>query len=188
MRPSTVSEKKITRRYKAKLAKAARKAFRARMWHFRRDPRNLTTEERQELEALFHQVPRLRLLYNLKVRFKQIFDRFTNRRNAERELVGFGLDAMDAFPELEPFVATFEHWQEAILNYFEAGQTSGPVEGINTKARVIIRRAYGVKAADTLWTRLILDLNRAQDIVIHTIDQIRDFVTGIRALFSGACT
>jgi transposase len=133
-------------------------------------------------------VPRLSLLYALKVRFKQIFDRFTNRRNAERELVGWGLDAMDAFPELEAIVATLERWQGPILNYFPAGQTSGPVEGINTKARVIIRRAYGVKAADTLWTRLILDLNRAKDVVVHTIGEIRDRVAGIRGLFSGPCT
>jgi transposase len=122
------------------------------------------------------------------VRFKQIFDRFTNRQNADRELVGVFLDAMDIFPEIDAFILTYEQWQEAILNYFDAGQTSGPVEGINTKARVIIRRAYGVKSADTLWTRLILDLNRAKDVVVTTIGHLRDLVAGIRGLFTGACT
>ena len=93
---------------------------------------------------------------------------------------------MDAFPELETFVRTFEHWQEEILNYFEARQTSGPVEGVNNKARVILKRAYGLKSAESLWTRLILDLNRAKEIVLYTIRQIRDLVRGFRALF--ACT
>ena len=46
-----------------------------------------------------------------------------------------------------------------ILNYFAAWQTSGPVEGINTKARVIVKRCYGLKSADSLWTRLVLELN-----------------------------
>jgi transposase len=71
------------------------------------------------------------------VRFKVIFDTATDRRKASRQLVELWIDAMDAFPELERFVVTFEHWEEAILNYFDAGQTSGVVEGINNKARVI---------------------------------------------------
>ena len=92
------------------------------------------------------------------------------------------------FPGLEDFLRTFERWQEEILNYFEARQTSGPVEGINNKARVIVRRCYGLKSAASLWTRLILDLNRAADVVVHTIGQVKDLVTGFRTLFSTACT
>jgi transposase len=63
---------------------------------------------------------------------------------------------LDYAPELDGFIRTFEAWQEEILNYFEAGQSSGPVEGINNKARVILKRAYGLRSADSLWTRLIL--------------------------------
>jgi hypothetical protein len=48
------------------------------------------------------------------------------------------------------------------------------------------RRAYGLKAADSLWTRLILDLNRAKDVVLYTIGQIHGLVAGFRAAF--ACT
>jgi transposase len=32
------------------------------------------------------------------------------------------------------------------------------VEGINNKARVITKRSYGLKSAESLGTRLILDL------------------------------
>ena len=31
------------------------------------------------------------------------------------------------------------------------------MEGINNKARVITKRTYGLKSAESLWTRLILD-------------------------------
>ena len=62
------------------------------------------------------------------------------------------------------------------------------MEGINNKARVITKRAYGLKSAASLWNRLILDLNRAKDVVGHTISQIQDLVAGFRALFSGVCT
>jgi hypothetical protein len=85
---------------------------------------------------------------------------------------------------MEPFIVTFERWQEPILNYFDARQTSGPVEGINNKARVAVKRAYGLKSADSLWTRLVLDLNRATDVAARTIEQIHALVVRFRALFA----
>jgi transposase len=120
------------------------------------------------------------------VRFQKIFDRARNRRTALRALVGLFLDMLDEVPELEAFIRTFERWQEEILNYFDARQTSATVEGLNNKARVILKRAYGLKGADSLWTRLILDVNRATDIVLHTIGQIKELVAGFRVAF--ACT
>jgi transposase len=188
MKPWTGCEKKITRAYKAKLSRAERKEFRSLMWEMRRDPLSLTEEERQKLEKLFAKLPALRTLYQLRVRFKAIFDTASNRRQAALALTGLFMDGTDAFPELDKFVCTFEHWQEEILNYFEAGQTSGVVEGINNKARVVTKRAYGIKSADTLWTRLFLDLDRAGEIVVQTIDSLRDLVREFRTVFSGACT
>jgi transposase len=67
-------QKKITRSYKAKLSKAERKAFRSLMWEFRRNPQELSKEERAKLEGLFVTLPQLRTLYEIRVRFQQIFD------------------------------------------------------------------------------------------------------------------
>jgi transposase len=178
--------KKVTRAYKAKLSKAERKEFRSLMWEFRRDPQDLTEEQRQRLEGLFRKLPRLRTLYEFRVRFRHIFDTARDRRKAHRDLVGLFVDMFQAFPELDAFVRTFEAWQEEILNYFDARQTSAAVEGLNNKARVILKRSYGLKGADTLWTRLILDVNRATDVVLYTIGQIKELVAGFRAAF--ACT
>ena len=158
------------------------------MWEFRRNPQDLSEEDQAKLEGLFATLPRLRALYEIRVRFQQIFDTAADRWSALRSLTGLWLDILEHFPEMDSFIRTFEAWQEEILNYFEARQTSGPVKGINNKARVIVKRAYGLKSADSLWTRLILDLNRGKDIVRHTIGQIRELVAGFRAIFSGACT
>jgi transposase len=125
-------------------------------------------------------------LYEIRVRFRNIFETARDRREAQRCLIGLFMDMLEDFPELDAFIRTYEGWQEEILNYFEAGQTSGPVEGINNKARVILRRAYGLKSADSLWTRLILDLNRAKDVVVYTIGRIRELTAGCQAVF--ACT
>jgi hypothetical protein len=37
-----------------------------------------------------------------------------------------------------------------------------------------MRRSYRLKAADILWSRLVLDLNRAKGVMLHTVEQVRD--------------
>jgi len=137
---------------------------------------------------LFERLPRLRPLYEFRRRFQKIFDSARDRRAALRRLGELFVDMVDEFPELEAFLLTFDRWDEEILNYFDARQTSGPVEGINNKARVVLKRAYGLKSADSLWTRLILDLNRAKEIVLYTIGQIQELVAAFRRLFAPAST
>ena len=90
--------------------------------------------------------------------------------------------------DLEPFFETYDRWKTGILNYFDARQTSAAVEGINNKARVITKRAYGLKSAKSLWDRLILDLNRASEAIGYSVDRIRQIARGLKALFDGSCT
>ena len=102
-------------------------------------------------------------------------------RRLRRETQRIGLD-------LGAFFETYDRWKTEILNYFDARQTSTAVEGINNKARVITKRAYGLKSADSLWSRLILDLNRASEAIGWTIEQIRQIAHGLKALFDPART
>jgi transposase len=187
-RPRTGSGGEITRAYKAKLTKARRKEFRSLMWEFRRNPEGLTEEEKAKLGGPFEKLPRLRKVHGIRVRSQEIFDTARGRRQALRWLTGLWLEVLGHFPAMGPFLCTFEAWQEGVLSYFGARQTSGPVEGINNEARVIVKRAYGLKSADSLWARLVLDLNRAQDVVGRTVGQVRDLVTAFRGIFSCACT
>jgi transposase len=180
--------KKITRAYQAKLTKVQRKEFRSLMWECRRNPKDLSAEEKAKREGLFRELPTRRTLYEIRVRFQTIFDTAVNRRKAHRSLLELFLTMLDNFPELDSFIRTFERWQEEILNYFDARQTSAAVEGINNKARVLVKRAYGLKSADSLWTRLILDLNRAKDVVRYTIVQVQEMVAGFRVFFAPART
>ncbi len=86
------------------------------------------------------------------------------------------------------FWRTYDNWKTGILNYFDGRYTSAAVEGINNKARVITKRCYGVKSSDTLWTRLILDLNRASEAVERTIGDLREIARGLKAVFLAFCT
>jgi hypothetical protein len=86
------------------------------------------------------------------------------------------------------FWTTYENWKAGILDYFDGRYTSAAVEGINNKARVITKRCCGVKSSGTLWNRLILDLNRASEAVGQSIAELREIVSGLKAVFLGFCT
>jgi transposase len=180
--------KKMTREYKAKLNPAERKAFRSQMWAFRRDPESLTAEEEQALEGVFEKIPKLKDLYQVRLRFKEIFDTARDRTTAARWLRELRREAERLGLDLEPFFATYDRWKTEILNYFDARQTSAAVEGINNKARVITKRTYGLKSAQSLWNRLILDLNRASEAIGWSIEQIRQMAQGLKVLFDWSCT
>jgi transposase len=158
------------------------------MWAFRRDPAGLTAEERQALEGLFETIPKLKDLYWVRLRFKEIFDTARDRATAARWLRELRREAERLGLDLKAFFETYDRWKTEILNYFDARQTSAAVEGINNKARVITKRSYGLKSADSLWNRLILDLNRASEAVGWSIEQIRQMTRGLKALFDPSCT
>jgi transposase len=158
------------------------------MWAFRRDPTSLTAEEQQALEGLFEKIPALRELYRVRLRFKEIFDTAPNRTTAARWLRRLRDESERLGLDLSPFFETYDRWKTEILNYFEAHQTSAAVEGVNNKARVITRRAYGLKSAKSLWDRLILDLNRASEAIGWSIEQIRQMAQGLTALFDPSRT
>jgi transposase len=180
--------KKITQAYRAKLTAKERKEFKALMWEFRRAPADLSPEQGAKLEALFAKLPPLRKLYEAKVRFKAIFDTAANRQKGARELRAWRAQVLADGLDLEKFFVTYDQWRTEILNYFDARQTSAAVEGINNKARVITKRAYGLKSVDSLWTRMILDLNRAGEAVGHTIAEIKSLVKAFRGIFKPCCT
>ena len=50
------------------------------------------------------------------------------------------------------------HFEE-ITNYFVDRQTSGFVEGLNNKIKVLKRRCYGITNLTHLYQRVCLDLN-----------------------------
>ena len=176
----------MTRTYKQKLTKAQRKEFKARMWEFRRRPADQRPEQAEALEKLFQEVPELRVIHALRWQLTDVFDSAPDRATAATAIAVWREQALASGLDWDAFLGLYDRHQDGILAYFDHRESSGPVEGLNNKARVILKRAYGLKSADSLWTRLILDLNRAKEIVLYTIRQIQHLVNGFRALF--ACT
>jgi transposase len=98
------------------------------MWAFRRDPDSLSAEEGQALEALFEKIPALRPLYEVRLRFKEIFDLARERITAARWLRELRRQCDRLGLDLRSFFETYDRWKTEILNYFDARQTSAAVE------------------------------------------------------------
>ncbi len=64
-----------------------------------------------------------------------------------------GLTCFDTFLKL------LETHLDAIANYFRNRYTSGFVEGLNTKLKLLKRRCYGIFNFDHLFQRITLDLD-----------------------------
>ena len=140
------------------------------------------------MERLFVELPVLKDVYDVRVRFKAIFDTAPDRTTAEKQLAELRQATEALGLDFGKFWTTYDNWKTGILNYFDGRYTSAAVEGINNKARVITKRCYGVKSSATLWSRLILDLNRASDAVGRAIGELRHIVAGLKVVFLGFCT
>ena len=57
-----------------------------------------------------------------------------------------------------PFLTMLRNWLDEITNYFLRRKTSGFVEGINNRIKVLKRRCYGIYNLGHLFQRLFLDL------------------------------
>jgi len=158
------------------------------MHDFRRRPEDLKPEQTQALDALFEKVPTLGVIYHLRWQATRIFDTATDRATAAEALREWIADARMTELDWEPFITTLENHWDGILAYFDERRTSGPVEGINTKVRVVLRRGYGMRNIGTLWTRLLLDVNWAWKKVGNTIAAVRALVTRIQGEFARCYT
>jgi len=154
------------------------------MHDFRRRPEDLKPEQTDALEALFERVPTLGVIYHLRWEATAIFDTARDVASAAKAVQDWIAKARDSELDWQPFITMLEgHW-DGILAYFEHRRTSGPVEGINNKVRVVMRRGYGIQRLPTLWSRLVLDVNWASRKIGFTIDTIRELAGRIQTAFT----
>jgi transposase len=158
------------------------------MHDFRRRPEDLKPAQAQALDALFEKVPTLGVIYHLRWQATQIFDTAADRETAAKALRQWIADARATELDWQPFITMLENHWDGILAYFDERRTSGPVEGLNTKIRVVLRRRYGIRNIATLWTRILLDVNWAWKKVGNTIAAVRALVSRIQCQFARCYT
>ena len=105
---------------------------------------DLSDEERIILAKVCGASKSLKMCYDLKERFRAIFNDTDNRDEAQKKLYNWIFDVVKSdLEEYYGFVKTLLNWGENIVNYFVNRLSSGFVEGVNNKIKLIKRKAFG---------------------------------------------
>lgn len=129
------------------------------MWLLRKKPEHLDAEERKTLDCVFHHSPALQLAYTFSQELTEIFDQALSPRQAQHRIRVWKKRVKDSgLTCFNSFLTTVGKYRHGILHYFRNRHTSGFVEGLNNKIKVIKRRCYGILNITHLFQRIYLDL------------------------------
>ena len=94
------------------------------------------------------------MAYWLKECLRRIFESHATKDLAQKRIDKWRQIAEQEklFPE---FRKTLANWADRITNYFHQRTTSGIVEGINNKTKLIKRRAFGFRNFDNFCIRVM---------------------------------
>lgn len=123
-------------------------------WAVIKRPGNLTDYQSRILKKLEQWNMPLYKAYLLKEQFYSLLVP-QEKEIAESNLRLWMKEALDTkISGLSSFCKTVESHMPYILNYFESGRTSGAIEGVNNKIKVIKRMAYGYKNTDYFFRKV----------------------------------
>jgi len=134
------------------------------MWPFRHHRDDLGKEGNEKLDKLFELAPSLKDCYNLREELYEIFELEGISKEDAKEKIDEWCKKADLFETkgynpFTSFTKTYRNFEENILNYFTDRISSGPVEGLNNKIKVIKRRGFGFRNIANFAKRLFLDIN-----------------------------
>ena len=133
------------------------KDFRGTRWALLKNPEDLTDKQAAKLTSLKRTKGGIWRAYEMKEQFRAIFAGDLTRDQADELLNTWCARAQRS--RLAPFIKTaktIRQRRDIILNAIEHGISNGRVEGLNTKVRLIIRRAYGFHSAEAALALVML--------------------------------
>lgn len=151
--------KKEVKRLKKELPEEAYEHIKGAMWPYRKRREDWTEDEADLMQRLFAHSPALEQAHTLRDKLTSIFDQHISKEEATCQIkawrVGVQASGLKCF---DSFLTTLDNWLDGITNYFHHRYSSGFVEGLNNKIKVIKRRCDGILNAGHLFQRLYLDL------------------------------
>ncbi len=128
-----------------------KRAIKHLRWALLHNPWNVTPSQQERLSALPKKNRTLYRAYILKESLADIYRQLYSPPWARRRLKEWISWALHS--RLEPFrrvARTIKKCFAGVLAYFETGYTTSRAEGLNTKARLATRQAYGFHSADAV--------------------------------------
>lgn len=120
----------------------------------------VTDDEKRIVEPLFKHSPLLKAAYKFCCQLTAIYNSHIDQKTAHEKINAWivSVEASDLVC-FKKFIGTLKKYQIQIENYFLNRNTSGFVEGVNNKAKVMKRRCYGIYNLKHFFQRLFLDFS-----------------------------
>lgn len=113
---------------------------------------NLSEEQQFQLEQVLNHSCCLRIAYELKEEFRQIYQTARTPESGKRRFQTWLNHAQQLYQESSQ---TIRDHLEGICNYFINHSSSGAMEGINNRIKLIKRQGYGFTNFDNFRSRLL---------------------------------
>lgn len=113
---------------------------------------DLTESEQLSLAEILNQSPCLTIAYQMKSEFREIYETSESVNAGLLRMSKWLVHAQVFYPKVARTIRS--HLPE-ICNYFISRTTSGVMEGINNKIKLIMRLGYGMTNFDNLRSRLL---------------------------------
>ncbi|MFM6152305.1 MAG: ISL3 family transposase, partial [Sphaerospermopsis kisseleviana] len=114
---------------------------------------DLNDEQKIKLNQVKQVSPSLKIMYELKEKIRRVFNKTKDWLKGLYKLSIWLLRAKQHYPISHN---TIVRWLDEIIAYFDHRTTSGVVEGINNKLKLIKRSAYGFRNFDNFRLRCLL--------------------------------
>jgi transposase len=152
--------KQELKRLRTELPKDTAKQLKRTLWPFRKRSADLEDDEKERLTHLFSHPPQLQQAYDFREQLTTIFDTARSKAEGIRRIKAWCQKVeASTLTCFEPFLALLDTWLDLIANYFRQRQSSGFVEGLNNKLKVLKRRCFGIYNLGHLFQRITLDLH-----------------------------
>lgn len=117
-----------------------------------RNGADLNPEQVLKLGLLLDRSPCLRIAYQMKEEFRQIYETCQTVKTGRNRFLNWLRTAQLLFADA---ASTIWNHLDGICNYFLSRTTSGVMEGINNRLKLIKRQGYGFSNFDNFRTRLL---------------------------------
>ncbi len=121
---------------------------------------NLTEKQKAKLEEIREVLPTLAQMHQQKEAFRAIFEQAKDWEDGTFQLLDWLAEAQESF---QKSVRTICRWFGEVTAYFDNRTTSGAVEGINNKLKLIKRSGYGFRNFDSFQLRCLICWHLAID-------------------------
>jgi transposase len=142
---------KELKRLKDELPEKVYKKLKGVMWAFRKKEADLTERDVELLDRLFALAPQLKLAYEFREKLTAIFEQDLTKEKATEKIEIWRREVENSeLTCFKSFLITLDNYLDKITNYFINRDSSGFVEGLNNKIKVLKRQDQSAQTA-LLW-------------------------------------